>query len=145
MENYSLLEPNTYVSIGGKQNVTFSYTSPHLQQRIDRLHYLSVSEMEMLNEDKLIKLIIEYVDFWYFGSPAEAPVNYTLVVQGGKNGYACYKEGNGLIFMDPKVAGGYVEGIFYEIARRLIILLTILQPRWQTFSYTKAKECLHWF
>jgi hypothetical protein len=104
-----------------------------------------VSEMEMLNEDKLIKLIIEYVDFWYFGSPAEAPVIYTLVVQGGKNGYACYKEGNGLIFMDPKVAGGYVEGIFYEIARRLIILLTILQPRWQTFSYTKAKECLHWF
>ena len=41
MESYSALQSDQYIAVGGNQNISFSYTKPVLQQRIDRFHYLS--------------------------------------------------------------------------------------------------------
>jgi hypothetical protein len=36
MESYSTLRADTTIAVGGNQNISFSFVSPELQQRINR-------------------------------------------------------------------------------------------------------------
>jgi hypothetical protein len=41
MESYSTLRADTTIAVGGNQNISFSFASPGLQQRIDRFFQTS--------------------------------------------------------------------------------------------------------
>ena len=42
-------------------------------------------------------------EYWYFGRDQLQPMNISLVVHGGPQGYGCYVQGNGGIL------GGYTD------------------------------------
>jgi hypothetical protein len=48
---------------------------------------------------------------WFWGQALLEPRDYTLVVQSGVNGYACYTKGNNLITSTTTSVQGYVEGL----------------------------------
>ncbi|KAF5018931.1 hypothetical protein F66182_9073 [Fusarium sp. NRRL 66182] len=74
------LYPDAPAMCSGRQNLTFSYDQPHVKQRIDRNAALG--------------------PVWSFARPDLQPMEYSLVVQGGDDGFAAVVEGSYSI-IDP--------------------------------------------
>lgn len=53
---------------------------------------------------------LQYLAWLAFGRESLAPLNYSLVVQGGSDGFACYTHGNDLIFDSFSITTGYTDG-----------------------------------
>ncbi len=45
MEGYNTLRADTAIAVGGQQNLSFSFTSPAVQQRIDRIAKLGGNKL----------------------------------------------------------------------------------------------------
>ena len=45
MEGYNTLRADTAIAVGGQQNLSFSFTSPAVQQRIDRIANLGGNKL----------------------------------------------------------------------------------------------------
>lgn len=91
MQNYGLVKGDQFVSLEGRQNMSFSYADNQLSQRIDR-HFIPAY-------------------FWLWAKGSLAPIEYSLVVRGGDDGFACYVRGSNLVYMDPDFVGGYTDGL----------------------------------
>ncbi|KAG7414067.1 hypothetical protein Forpe1208_v008297 [Fusarium oxysporum f. sp. rapae] len=70
IQSYNMDKADTAVAISGSQNVSFSYSSGQLTQRIDRT--------------------VKPNEYWYWSSARLDEFDYPLVVRGGKDGFACY-------------------------------------------------------
>ncbi|KAL6405068.1 hypothetical protein AUP68_11911 [Ilyonectria robusta] len=92
MQSYEMTRADTFIAISGHQNISFSFASDELQQRIDRQFVPS--------------------SYWVWASPALDPFNFSLVVQSGDDGFACYVHGNNQIWLPPDLASGYTD--FYD-------------------------------
>ncbi|KAH8816530.1 metallo-beta-lactamase superfamily protein [Xylogone sp. PMI_703] len=106
MQNYKLLESDRYITIAGNQNVSFSFSDGVLRQRIDRNFQRS--------------------DYWYFSQPTAAPAKFSLVMQSGDDGYACFIEGNNNVFISPDQTSGYTAGV---LADYLLLQAQKLSPK----------------
>ncbi|CAM1504906.1 Fc.00g024970.m01.CDS01 [Cosmosporella sp. VM-42] len=92
MQSYELTRADVAVAITGSQNISFSYSSPEVVQRIDR-HFVPS-------------------DYWVWGSPRLDPFDFSLVVRGGKDGFGCYIRGNNQIWLPPDLASGYTDDLY---------------------------------
>ncbi|PMD34561.1 metallo-beta-lactamase superfamily protein [Hyaloscypha variabilis F] len=108
MENYDFYISDTVIAVSGNQNVTFSYPADgsSILQRIDRNWHLS--------------------EEWYFASPFAEPRSFSLVVRGGDDGYACYTEGNNIVYLPATVTQGYVDA---GLTNYLVVRATKMSPR----------------
>ncbi|KAH7159271.1 hypothetical protein DER46DRAFT_508618 [Fusarium sp. MPI-SDFR-AT-0072] len=111
MEAYSVLGVDNMMSPAGSQNISFSYDQPHIKQRIDRFH--EAGEMFLL------------------ARPGLDPFKYSLVVQGGKEGYAAVVEGTINLFEPDAPPGGYLDGLLaayliYDAERMSPLLLSTI-------------------
>ncbi|KAJ3530450.1 hypothetical protein NM208_g9323 [Fusarium decemcellulare] len=93
MQNYNLFHSDRYVVSHGTQNISYSFTDG-FTQRIDRNYQLS--------------------DYFAFGTPSIPPVQFSLVMKDGPNGYACYNEGNDFVFVPGNVTSGYTDSALAE-------------------------------
>ncbi|KAH7166477.1 hypothetical protein EDB81DRAFT_839002 [Dactylonectria macrodidyma] len=89
MQSYEMTRADTAIAISGHQNISFSFKSDELQQRIDRQFVPS--------------------DYWIWSSPTLSPFNFSLVVQSGDDGFACYVNGNNQIWLPSDLASGYTD------------------------------------
>ncbi|KAF2095496.1 metallo-beta-lactamase superfamily protein [Rhizodiscina lignyota] len=105
MQNYDLIKADQFVSIEGHQNISFSFGGTALEQRIDR-HFVPS-------------------DYWIWGKGNLDPIDYSLVVKSGENGFACYVRGNNLIYMEPTYTAGYTDA---ALAEYLVQLETMMSP-----------------
>ncbi|KAJ4250975.1 hypothetical protein NW762_011625 [Fusarium torreyae] len=123
MQSYTMNKADTAVAISGSQNVSFSYDSDKLTQRIDR--------------------IFKPGEYWYWGSPRLDDFDYSLVVRGGKDGFACYVRGNNQIWLPANVTSGYIDAALAEL---LVLQGNVLSPKllleMRTHQGTKATEVL---
>ncbi|KAG0651567.1 hypothetical protein D0Z07_1494 [Hyphodiscus hymeniophilus] len=120
MEGYTLNGTETSIVTAGAQNVSFLYSSGNLQQRIDKLGQVAA-----------------WLDF---GRESLDPLNYSLVVQAGSEGFACFAQGNNLIFDPASVTSGYTDGLLgqYLIDQAMQMspkLLSTFDPAAATSSY----------
>ncbi|KAJ4162938.1 hypothetical protein NW754_014359 [Fusarium falciforme] len=90
-ETYSVAGVDTFVANAGSQNISFSLEGDTIKQRIDRSHELSA--------------------FYYFARPRLDPIEYSLVVQGGENGFAATVEGSSALFAPTALPSGYADGL----------------------------------
>ncbi|KAJ4320248.1 hypothetical protein N0V84_005946 [Fusarium piperis] len=93
MQNYNLFHEDRYVVSHGTQNVSYSFEDG-LYQRIDRNYQVS--------------------DYFAFGTPSIPPVQFSLVMKDGPDGYTCYNEGNVLVFLPGNVTAGYIDAALTE-------------------------------
>ena len=49
-------------------------------------------------------------DYWTWGSPKLDAFDFSLVVRGGSEGFACYVRGNNQIWLPSGVTSGYTDG-----------------------------------
>ncbi|KAG8352567.1 hypothetical protein FVEN_g9349 [Fusarium venenatum] len=89
----------------GSQNIPYRLDAEVLQQRIDRHATPSNS--------------------WAWGSPDLKPVDFSLVVQDGADGFACYTKGNNMIHVPYNVTFGYTDA---ALTRNLIMEARMLSP-----------------
>lgn len=52
------------------------------------------------------------LEYWYWASARLDELDYSLVVCGGKDGFACYVRGNNQIWLPANLTSGYVDGEF---------------------------------
>lgn len=52
------------------------------------------------------------LEYWYWASARLDEFDYSLVVRGGKDGFACYVRGNNQIWLPANLTSGYVDGEF---------------------------------
>jgi len=107
MQAYNLAKADQFVAITGHQNISFSYSLPILQQRIDR-EFVPAGKLLPIKPSPLTLI---RTDYWIWGSPTLSPINYSLVVKEGSTGFACYVRGNNLIFMPTDLVQGYTDGM----------------------------------
>lgn len=89
-QSYNLKYGAQSVSAVGAQRLAFHISPGSLQTRIDREYV--------------------YRDYWIFVKPTlRPPVNTTLVIQDGPDGYACFTKGNNFIIGDTDKTLGYVD------------------------------------
>ncbi|KAI3580675.1 hypothetical protein IWW34DRAFT_819652 [Fusarium oxysporum f. sp. albedinis] len=81
MQSYDMSRADTFVSIPGSQNISFRLDQGFLEQRIDRRATPS--------------------SYWSWGNNDLTPLEFSLVMNEGKNGFACYVQGNNQIFLPP--------------------------------------------
>ncbi|RTE84456.1 hypothetical protein BHE90_001057 [Fusarium euwallaceae] len=93
MQNYNLFHEDRYVVSHGTQNISYSFKDG-FSQRIDRNYQVS--------------------DYFAFGTPSIPPVQFSLVMKDGTEGYACYNEGNDLVFLPGNVTAGYTDSALAE-------------------------------
>ncbi|CVL12257.1 uncharacterized protein FPRN_07011 [Fusarium proliferatum] len=95
MQSYNLDKADTAIAISGTQNISFSYASDRLTQGIDRIFKPS--------------------EYWYWTSARFDEFDYSLVVRGGKDGFACYVRGNNQIWLPANLTSGYVDAALAEV------------------------------
>ncbi|EXA32923.1 hypothetical protein FOVG_15896 [Fusarium oxysporum f. sp. pisi HDV247] len=105
MQNYNLFHSDRYVVSHGSQNISYSF-SDTMAQRIDRNYQLS--------------------DYFFFGTPSIPPVQFSLVMKSGPEGYACYTEGNDFVFVPGNVTTGYTDS---ALADYLLFQAQKMSPR----------------
>ncbi|KAH7124881.1 hypothetical protein B0J13DRAFT_598944 [Dactylonectria estremocensis] len=91
MQTYSLGGMDVPVAATGSQNVTFSYDGNDLRQRIDVRHKLG--------------------SYWTFARPLLEDVVYSMVVHGGKKGFAAIVEGSYSIWLPDAPSQGNLDGL----------------------------------
>lgn len=94
MQSYELTRADTYVATSGSQNILFRLDQGFLEQRID--HRL-VPSGEFNTQP--VFYVLMFLDHWYWGSQELKPLKFSLVVNKGKDGFACYVKGNNLIYL----------------------------------------------
>lgn len=79
------------IATAGSQTISYDLSGSlsDISQRIDRAYMIS--------------------EYWYFGRAQLQPMNVSLVVRGGPQGYGCYVKGNEGIYQDPAQLGGYTD------------------------------------
>lgn len=79
------------IATAGTQTISYDLSGnlSSIVQRIDREYMIS--------------------EYWYFGRAQLQPMNVSLVVRSGSDGYACYVQGNEGIYQDPAQLGGYTD------------------------------------
>ncbi|KAG5767602.1 hypothetical protein H9Q72_004596 [Fusarium xylarioides] len=107
MQSYNLDKADTAVAISGSQNISFSYASDQLTQRIDRGFKPSA-------------------EYWYWASARLDEFDYSLVVRGGKDGFACYVRGNNQIWLPANLTSGYVDAALAEF---LVLQGNVFSPK----------------
>uniref|UniRef100_A0A8H7N103 Metallo-beta-lactamase domain-containing protein n=1 Tax=Bionectria ochroleuca TaxID=29856 RepID=A0A8H7N103_BIOOC len=93
MQSYNLYHADTPVAVSGSQNISFSFDSGELTQRIDR------------------KFPPPY---WSWATPSNDDFDHSLVVHGGENGFACYIRGNNQVWLPTNLASGYTDAALAE-------------------------------
>ncbi|RKK33620.1 hypothetical protein BFJ68_g1372 [Fusarium oxysporum] len=78
------------VVVSGGQNMSYSYGESAIKQRLDRVAALAPP--------------------WVFARPSLQPMNYSLLVQGGEDGYAAVVSGSYNIFDPDAPLSGYLDG-----------------------------------
>ncbi|EXL66704.1 hypothetical protein FOPG_17141 [Fusarium oxysporum f. sp. conglutinans race 2 54008] len=91
LETFSLIGVDKSISTAGVQNVSFSYNGLSIQQRIDRSHQLG--------------------EYWTFARPTLQPINFSLLVHGGDDGFAAVVNGSFSLFAPGAPPSGYVDGL----------------------------------
>ncbi|KNB01488.1 hypothetical protein FOXG_04717 [Fusarium oxysporum f. sp. lycopersici 4287] len=105
LQSYNMDKADTAVEISGSQNVSFSYSSGQLTQRIDRTFKPK---------------------YWYWASARLDELDYSLVVCGGKDGFACYVRGNNQIWLPANLTSGYVDAALEE---SLVLQGNVFSPK----------------
>ncbi|KAH7384600.1 hypothetical protein BKA66DRAFT_462501 [Pyrenochaeta sp. MPI-SDFR-AT-0127] len=90
MESYAMGQDVAVASIG-RQNVSFRYEDGDIRQRIDLHHELGA--------------------YWLFARPNLEPVDYSLVLEGGNEGFAAIVEGSYSIWLPETPPQGYLDGL----------------------------------
>ncbi|EEU37113.1 uncharacterized protein NECHADRAFT_52281 [Fusarium vanettenii 77-13-4] len=107
MQSYELTRADTYVATSGSQNISFRVDQGFLEQRIDR------------------RLVPS--NHWYWGSQELKPLEFSLVVNEGKDGFACYVKGNNQIYLPQELAPGYTDCMallpFHDPSREITVIL----------------------
>ena len=87
------------IATAGSQTISYNLSGNafDISQRIDRAYMIS--------------------EYWYFGRPQLQPMNVSIVVRGGPQGYGCYVKGNEGIFQDPVQLGGYTDRESFSFMR----------------------------
>lgn len=86
---------DTAISTAGQQTISYDFHDLHnIVQRIDRTNELG--------------------DYWTFSRPELDPIDATLVVRGGPDGYACYTKGNTHLFSPSNASAGYLDGTLLQ-------------------------------
>ncbi|RKK46140.1 hypothetical protein BFJ66_g8691 [Fusarium oxysporum f. sp. cepae] len=96
---------DTFVSIPGSQNISFRLDQGFLEQRIDRRATPS--------------------SYWSWGNNDLTPLEFSLVMNEGKNGFACYVQGNNQIFLPPGLTSGYTDA---ALTYHLVLQAQMLSP-----------------
>ncbi|CAG9990374.1 unnamed protein product [Clonostachys byssicola] len=94
MQSYNLYHADTPVAVSGSQNISFSFDSDELTQRIDRKFHPS--------------------EYWSWATPSNDDFDHSLVVHGGENGFACYTRGNNQVWLPTNLASGYTDAALAE-------------------------------
>jgi hypothetical protein len=58
----------------------------------------------------LMNTALMWADYWIWGSPTLDPIDYSLVVEEGADGFACFVRGNNIIWLPPDLDSGYTDG-----------------------------------
>ena len=90
-QTYGLKRSDQSVSAAGSQIMSFTEQNNILQERIDRAY--------------------NYNDYWLWAWPDLQPgINYSMVLQDGRNGFACFNHGQNSFYADdPTAALGYAD------------------------------------
>ncbi|GFP60251.1 hypothetical protein TASIC1_0017001300 [Trichoderma asperellum] len=90
-QSYDVIRSDQGVAQAGSQSVSFSFTENQLKQRIDRKY--------------------QYGDYWIWAFPHLQPdIDYSMVVQSGPNGFACFNKGQNSFFAeDPSQPLGFAD------------------------------------
>ncbi|KAH8892699.1 hypothetical protein GQ53DRAFT_860750 [Thozetella sp. PMI_491] len=83
MQSYELTRADTAVAIAGHQNISFRFSSAIVANTL--------------------------LDYWIWDSPKLDPIDFSLVVRGGDDGFACYVRGNNQIWLPTDLASGYTD------------------------------------
>ncbi|KAH8820708.1 hypothetical protein F5884DRAFT_827055 [Xylogone sp. PMI_703] len=119
-QNYGMAHSDQFVAISGSQNVSFAYSTGHLQQRIDRTYQLS--------------------DYWIWALPNLNPsINFSLVTQDGPGPFACFIRGGNSLWFDTTQTLGYADAglsnyLIHQAQKFNPLLLTYLQSMNSTTS-----------
>ncbi|EWZ34014.1 hypothetical protein FOZG_13696 [Fusarium oxysporum Fo47] len=105
MQSYDMSRADTFVSIPGSQNISFRLDQGFLEQRIDRRATPS--------------------SYWSWGNNDLTPLEFSLVMNEGKNGFACYVQGNNQIFLPPGLTSGYTDA---ALTYHLVLQAQMLSP-----------------
>ena len=89
---------DTSVVVKGGQNLSYSYDEPFVKQRMDRILHFG-SKRPSLFTIKFTKSNI-FKGLWYYAQPSPAPLEFSLVVHGGK-GFAGVVAGDMILFIFP--------------------------------------------
>ncbi|KAF2740595.1 hypothetical protein EJ04DRAFT_481728 [Polyplosphaeria fusca] len=107
MQSYEMAQADTAVAIRGHQNVSFSFASNTLEQRIDR--------------------VLDPSGYWIWGSPKLDPFDFSLVTRdGSKDGFACFVRGNNQIWLPSNISSGYTDS---ALAEYLVLHGEMLSPK----------------
>jgi hypothetical protein len=55
--------------------------------------------------------MLKISEFWLVNNPTNLPFSFSLVVEDGKDGFACYVQGNNYVFDPVTARGGYTDGM----------------------------------
>ncbi|KAL7935120.1 hypothetical protein V8C35DRAFT_279576 [Trichoderma chlorosporum] len=121
MQSYELNLADTAVAISGQQNISFSFTSDELVQRIDRRWTPS--------------------SYWSWARPSLDPFDFSLVVRGGNDGYACFVRGNNQVWLPSNATSGYTDSALAEyLVLHGEMLSPILLSKLKSSHDTKASK-----
>ncbi|KAM5344363.1 hypothetical protein ACJ41O_012900 [Fusarium nematophilum] len=101
MQSYEMSRADVGVAISGSQNISFKLDSDDLVQRIDRRFVPS--------------------DYWIWASPELTPFDFSLIVRGGSDGFACYAKGNNQIWLPSDLPSGYTD--VHDSSRDITIIM----------------------
>ncbi|RFN52385.1 metallo-beta-lactamase superfamily protein [Fusarium flagelliforme] len=104
-ESFALTGVDNSVSSVGVQNVTFSFHNGQLTQRIDRRHQMG--------------------PYWTWARPVLNPIDMSLVIRDGDDGYAAVVEGSYSLFAPGAPPSGPLDGL---LAAYLINEATKMSP-----------------
>ena len=84
--------PDTAIATAGTETISYDFSGnlSGVVQRIDRDYTIG--------------------EFWTFGRPQLEPINVSIIVRGGADGYACFIKGNEYVFTGLDTLGGYTDG-----------------------------------
>ncbi|EHK50143.1 hypothetical protein TRIATDRAFT_164945, partial [Trichoderma atroviride IMI 206040] len=125
-QNYDVIRSDQGVSEAGSQSVSFSFAEKQLQQRIDRKY--------------------QYGDYWIWAFPNLQPdIDYSMVVQSGPNGFACFNKGQNSFFAeDPSQPLGFADPFAFTTLQMpgLNLLLLIDQSTFLPFAVRAPEDHL---
>ncbi|RMI95824.1 hypothetical protein CDV36_016379 [Fusarium kuroshium] len=121
MESFSITGLDKFTSTTGQQNISFSYDGPYIKQRIDRFHQLDAA--------------------WGWARPLLEPFNFSLVIQGGSEGFAAVVAGSYNLLAPGAPPSGYRDGLqaafhISEANKMSPLLLTAIRSS----NYTQVEE-----